>query len=272
MNSEPLVSILMPAYNQAQYISEAIESLLRQTYSNWELAIVDDGSPDNVAEIVKKFVETDSRIKFHHTENKGVSAARNYAASVTSGEFILPLDADDYFEPEYISSCIECFKNDTALSLVYCQWNLFGDIENTSTVLYKDYEDLLIANTIFSAAMFRRADFIRVGGYDTKIPYGFEDWDLWISILDKNSKVYQIPQRLFNYRIKNSSRSSKVNIEENQVVTRSYIYKKHIDKYLESFPDFINILRRLQYFEMRDKKWRNRSLISRLWHAIKGTI
>ena len=131
----PLVSVLMPAYRQAEYIEEALDSLLKQTYTNWEVAIVDDGSPDNVAETVRKYTEKDSRIKFYHTENHGVSAARNYAASQTSGEFILPLDADDTFEPGYMEACVATFRENPDLKLVYCQWNMFGDVKKTPDIL-----------------------------------------------------------------------------------------------------------------------------------------
>lgn len=272
MSEKPLVSVLMPAYNQAEYVSEAIESLLTQTYTNWELAVVDDGSPDNVAEIVKKYTDSDPRIKFYHTENQGVSAARNFAAAHTSGELILPLDADDTFEPEYMELCVSKLAEDPSVKVVYCEWNMFGERTGSPPLSYKGYEDMLISNTIFSAAMYRRKDFVRVGGYDTHIPFGFEDWDFWISLLDKNSIVYQIPRKLFNYRIKEASRSVDINIENNQRITREYIYKKHLSDYLECFPDFIGILRRLQHLEYRNKKWENRSMPSRLWHAVKGTI
>ncbi len=272
MTENPLVSVLMPAYNQAEYVSEAIESLLTQTYTNWELAIVDDGSPDNVAEVVKKYTDSDPRIKFYHTENGGVSAARNYAAAQTSGELILPLDADDTFDPEYMELCVKIFREDPSVKVVYCNWQMFGDRTDSSPLGYNGYADLLTSNTIFSAAMYHREDFNRIGGYDTQIPFGFEDWDFWISLLDPDSEVYQIPRKLFNYRIKDASRSSDVNVENNQRITREYIYKKHINDYMLCFPDFIDILRRLQYLERRNEKWKKRSLPSRLWHAVKGTI
>lgn len=272
MKQTPLVSVLMPAYNQAEYISEAIDSLQRQTYKNWEVAIVDDGSPDNVAEIVAEYVASDPRIKFYHTDNQGVSAARNFAASKTSGELIIPLDADDTFHPEYIARCVEAFQNTSDLKVVYCRWKMFGVTKKTPSVAYANYENLLINNSIFCSAMYRREDFERIGGYDIQIPFGFEDWEFWISLLDKDSKVLQIDQPLFNYRIKKKSRSSDVNAENNRLETLEYIYRKHQDKYCDAFPDILHRLQRLKYYEYRDNKWKKRSLLSRLWHAFKGTI
>ena len=120
--------------------------------------------------------------------------------------------------------------------------------------------------------MYCRKDFERVGGYDTEIPFGFEDWNFWISLLDENSQVFQIQQPLFNYRIKSASRSVDVNVENNQRITREYIFRKNIGSYTRVYPDFIGILQQLQHYEHRDRKWKQRSLPSRLWHAVKGTI
>lgn len=268
--SRPLVSVIMPAYRQADYIAEALESLLRQTYTNWEVAVVDDGSPDNVAEIAKRYSEKDSRIRFYHTENHGVSAARNYAAAQTSGEFIIPLDADDTFEPEYIEKCVREFHDRPNLKIAYCQWQMFGAVNKSPYLRYNGYQDLLIENTIFCSAMYRRTDFDRVGGYDTEIPYGFEDWDFWISLLDMNAEVYQIQEKLFNYRIKEISRSSEVNLKEKQLKTLEYIYHKHSAVYTEAFPDMLYRLQRLRHLQNSEAKWKQRSLLSRICHAIKG--
>ena len=83
----------MPAYNQRDYVSEALDSLLAQTYGRWEAIVVDDGSPDDVAEVVGAYVKKDPRIKFFHTENHGLPGARNFAVTQANGEFLLPLDA-----------------------------------------------------------------------------------------------------------------------------------------------------------------------------------
>lgn len=272
METTPLVSVLMPAYNQAEYIKDALDSLLSQAYSNWEVAVVDDGSPDNIADIVKPYAEKDPRIRFYHTENGGLSAARNFAASVTTGEYIIPLDADDIFEPSYIEKCVAAFQEDTELDLVYCRWKMFGATHKTPKLEYKGYHDLLIYNAIFCSGMYRRKDFDRIGGYDTQIPFGFEDWEFWIRLLNDSSKVYQIPEELFLYRIKSSSMSIDAKKGERQTITHKYIFNKHSDLYLRHFPDYISILQKNAYFRHRNEKWKRRSLISRLWYAFKGTI
>lgn len=272
MDNKPLVSVLMPAYNQAEYIKDALDSLLNQTYRNWEVAVVDDGSPDNVAEIVKPYAEKDSRIRFYHTENNGLSGARNFAASVTKGEYMIPLDADDKFEPDYIEKCVKAFIGDSGLSVVYCEWKMFGETNRTPCLKYSGYRDLLVSNSIFCAAMFRRDDFNKAGGYDTKIPYCFEDWEFWIRLLGDDSKVYQIPEPLFLYRIKSASMSTEAKIENRHRITQNYIFNKHKKLYLQYFPDYISVLQEIKYLHYRNEKWKRRSLPSRLWHAFKGTV
>ncbi|MDE5842483.1 MAG: glycosyltransferase family 2 protein [Muribaculaceae bacterium] len=297
MKDLPKVAVLMPAYKQAEYIREALDSLQAQTYTDWECAVVDDGSPDAVATIVEEYSRRDARIRFYHTPNHGVSAARNYAASVTSAPFIIPLDADDTFEPEYIQECIDILRNNPDVRVVYSHWQFFGATSYTPPLVYTDYRDLLMTNRIFCSAMYRRADFERIGGYDENIPFGFEDWEFWIRLLaptnssdnaapESNSgedtpsdkeiqpgKVIQIDRALFNYRIKQQSRSTAVDsVRSRREECLNYIYNKNLDIYNHFFPDFLNILNRYADFERRLDKWRHRSLLSRLWHALTGKI
>jgi len=266
----PLVSVLMPAYNQAEYIKEALDSLLKQTYRNWEVAVVDDGSPDNVREIVEGYSRKDSRIRFYHTDNYGLSHARNYAASKTSGELIIPLDADDIFHQDYIKECVKVFLQNPETSVVYGQWEFFGASNKTPALNWKGYISLLVSNAIYCSGMYRRAAFEQAGGYDEKIPYGYEDWEMWIRMLNSDSIVIQIPRPLFRYRIKKQSMSTICNKEEHLKLTREYIFNRHRDKYLSYFPDFISIIQELDYKRYRVEKWKKRSFFSRLWYAVTG--
>lgn len=270
MSENPLVSVLMPAYKQAQYIAEALKSLQNQTYPNWEVAVVDDGSPDNVAEIVKEFADKDSRIRFHHTENFGLSGARNNAARFTTGELIIPLDADDIFHPDYIAECVKEFQKNPSTRLVFCQWEFFGASTKTPLISYSGYRNLLVNNTIFCSAMFKREDFVKAGGYDEKIPFGFEDWEFWLRLLDENARVVKIPRPLFRYRIKENSMTVDLHKEENMRITRNYLIRKHWDKYLQFFPDPLGELQELEFMRYRLRKWKKRSFFSRLWYAVTG--
>ena len=96
---EVKVSVIIPCYKQAVFLPDALESLLKQTYRNWEAIVVNDGSPDNTEEVVRQYMQQDNRISYLPQQNQGVSAARNNGIKQAKGEFILPLDADDWIKP-----------------------------------------------------------------------------------------------------------------------------------------------------------------------------
>lgn len=245
------VSIIMPAYNQAQYISEAIESVWQQTCQSWELIIVDDGSPDNVAEVVAPYCKKDERIKFYHTENHGVSAARNFAVTKSNGEFILPLDADDTIEPTYLEKCLQYFTEHPETDVVYCKWRYFGDEHKTPKLSYKGYAELLQANSIFVSAMFRKSAFGAIEGYDENMRQGLEDWEFWIRFLSESSVVHQIPEPLFNYRIKKVSRNSEAKEERRSYDIEMYVMAKNRDIYLSMFGRPIQYISEAQKYKRK---------------------
>lgn len=257
----PLVSVIMPAYNQSDYISDAINSLLNQTYRNWEVVIVDDGSPDNVAEVVNSF--SDKRIQFYHTENRGVSAARNFAISKAKGDYILPLDADDTIEYTYLEKCIAHFLKNPSTDVVYCKWHFFGTTSHTPKLLpYESYSSILTENRLFVSAMYRKERAVQIGGYDESMLTGLEDWEFWIRYLNEDSTVSQIPEKLFNYRIKKHSRNVEGNSGLKGFETELYILSKHAEKYhrLMGSP-----LRSLHYRNKYYNEW-----YRKLWYTLKG--
>ena len=101
-----LVSVIMPAYNTEEYIEKAIQSVLEQTFSNWELLVIDDGSPDNLAEIVKKYENRDSRTRLIQQVNQGVSVARNLGIEEAQGKYISFLDSDDYYLATFLEKLV----------------------------------------------------------------------------------------------------------------------------------------------------------------------
>lgn len=116
-----LVSIIVPCYNQAIYLSETLDSVLNQIYNNWECIIVNDGSTDNTKDVALSYCNRDSRFLYIEQENAGLSAARNAGVIRSRGEFILPLDSDDKIAPAYIYKAVECFEKDDSLKIVYCR-------------------------------------------------------------------------------------------------------------------------------------------------------
>lgn len=169
ITTSPKVSVIIPAYNQAQYLPDALDSVLAQTYTNWETIIVDDGSPDNVAEIAARYSGCDSRIKFLHTDNYGLSAARNTGAAHSDGEYLVFLDGDDKIAPEYIENCVKALQSDSYIKVAAPQMQCFGIHQQIWPVVYEDYAQLLINNPLYATAAMRRADFDAIGGYDERM-------------------------------------------------------------------------------------------------------
>jgi len=117
-----MVSVIVPAYNVGLYIEDCIKSILAQTYNDWELIIVNDGSTDNTVELVSKFIQADSRISFIHQQNAGVSAARNTGLCAAQGEWVAFLDGDDMWEPEFLAETVAA-KEKSKAGVVYCGYN-----------------------------------------------------------------------------------------------------------------------------------------------------
>ncbi|UMQ40263.1 glycosyltransferase family 2 protein [Chryseobacterium sp. Y16C] len=225
------VSIIVPCYNQAQYLDECLRSILEQSYQDWECIIIDDGSPDNTEETAKKWIEKDARFKYLKKENEGVSSARNFGIERAQGEWILPLDGDDKIGTEYLSRAAKYFENN--FTIIYCKANLFGTENGPWNLRKYSYSEMLWINHIFCSAFFRKQSWLDVGGYDTSFVLGMEDWDFWLSILQPDSKVLQLDYTGFYYRRKKISRDTEfLKSADNQLVTEKNIYTKHLDKYL----------------------------------------
>lgn len=234
-----LVSVILPCYNQAAYLAEALDSVLQQSYKNWEAIVVNDGSSDNTEEIALEYVERDKRIKYINKENGGLSSARNRGIESAYGEFILPLDSDDIIKPEYMEKAMEAFDSDSRLKLVYCQGFFFGNKKGLWDLNYKGYKSLLLGNAIFCSAFFRKSDWEKIGGYDEDMRKGHEDWEFFIRLLKGEGLVFQIPLPLFYYRIKETSMITMATQKEIKAETSFYIYSKNRDSYSFYFGDDI---------------------------------
>lgn len=130
-----MISVIMPAYNSERYISEAIESVINQSYKNFELIIVDDGSTDRTPEIIDKYAETDLRIKVFHRENAGVSSARNFALQNICGEYVTFIDSDDMYHTDRLKIMYSVFEQNPECDAVFVDFKEFkGDISINETV------------------------------------------------------------------------------------------------------------------------------------------
>lgn len=236
----PLVSVIVPCFNQDQYLPEALDSVLAQTYNNWECIIVNDGSPDNTEEIAKIYCNTDKRFKYIFKENGGLSSARNTGIRNSIGEYILPLDADDKISNTYLDLAIYSFMQNPDTKLVYCKAQFFGNESGEWQLNQYKYETLLFENIIFCSAIYKRADYNKTKGYNENMIYGFEDWDFWLSLLSPNDIVYRIPEICFYYRKKTNSMFDSITDDKCSFLNRQLVVNHH-EKYERYFPDILRL-------------------------------
>lgn len=222
---DKLVSIIVPCYNQAEYLSETLESIWKQTYKSWECIIVNDGSLDKTNEVARAWVKKDSRFKYFEITNSGVSKARNAGIEQAIGEFILPVDGDDKISSDYLKLAMKVFDKDNLLKVVYCRAEKFGDVSGEWMLEEFSLLGLAHANMIFCSAIFRKSDWVRIGGYDLGMLHGWEDWEFWIAMLKDEGKVYRIDKICFYYRIKERSRNN--SFESKKKILYDYLCIKH---------------------------------------------
>jgi len=254
------VSIIIPCYNQAQYLVEVVDSVLGQTYANWECIIVNDGSPDHTAEVANELLKKDDRIRYVEKENGGLSSARNFGIQQATGQYILPLDADDKIAPDYVSGCIDAFKDDAGLTVVYCEAEFFGEMTGKWSLPAYTLQALLLDNMIFCTAMFKKSDWEEAGGYDEHMKNGMEDWEFWISLLkEKGRKVLKLPMVGFYYRIRGKSMVENIDPSK-KMKNYEYVCKKHIDFVMEQTGNPILNYIELNLYKERLDKIKNNSL------------
>ena len=232
------VTIIMPSYDSEKFIIESIESVLAQTYSNWELIIVDDCSPDDSNKIITKYVDSDGRIKLIKLQkNSGPAVARNTAIEAASGRYIAFLDSDDVWLPNKLETQIN-FMHDNDLAFTYSSYRLVGeDNEHLGVFITKDkisYFDIL--KTCSVGCLTAIYDTKKIGKQYMPLILKRQDYGLWLKILKLIGETKGISEPLATYRIRKNSVSS------NKVKAAKYQWKIYRDIEKLSF------LKSLYYF------------------------
>jgi len=205
-----LVSIVTPAYNSARFIQATIDSVLAQTYTNWELIVVDDCSNDNTSDLVSSIARRDDRIRLIRLEhNQGPAVARNTALKYATGRYIAFLDSDDLWLPNKLELQLS-FMNQKGIAFSFTLYRRmsedggkWGKLINLPEVL--DYAGLL-KNTGIAGCLTAIIDRKTTGNFEMEIGYA-EDHLLWIQLLKRGFKAYGLQEDLARYRVVNNSRS-----------------------------------------------------------------
>jgi glycosyltransferase involved in cell wall biosynthesis len=218
--SNPLVSVILPVFNGAEFVSYALESISLQTYENLEVIVVDDGSTDGTQAILQGWTRRDPRVRLIVQANAGVARARNRAIAESSGEFVAPIDADDMWGPDKIETQVRRMRlAGEGTGLVYAWWTWIdaaGTVLDRSphwTIEGEALDKLIFINFTGNASvpLFRRSCLDEVGGYDESLAAakagGCEDWDVALRIAAKY-EVALVPEILVGYRRHPGSMSS----------------------------------------------------------------
>jgi glycosyltransferase involved in cell wall biosynthesis len=191
---QPLISVIIPCYNYGAYIRDAIDSVRGQTYQNWEMLLVDDGSKDNTAAIAQEYVAQDARISYHYQANRGLSAARNTGLGLAKGEYVQLLDADDYIAPEKLALHLQTLLAQPTTALVFGDTYNFrhSDVvaERTQVQLHLQMAPMsgqgqplalhMAHDNIFLPGnpVFRKALADQIGKFSEQL-FSLEDWHFW---------------------------------------------------------------------------------------------
>lgn len=252
-----LVSIIIPCYNAEKYIAETIQSVINQTYKNWELIIVNDGSTDHSLNIIKEFAANDNRISLIDKPNSGVSDSRNKGLEKAKGEYIAFLDADDVWNSQYLEKQIANLQsNRFNISYTACQL-----INQNGEKLQKhlrgennpQLNDFLLQKgnyiTSPSGIVYKRECFNKVNGFDSNLSNN-ADQDILIQMLAKGNTIGYIDECLWNYRIHDNNMSKNIAVLERDLL---YLFHKCDKQKL-----FTNI-------------WFKRKCFSKMYYTLAGS-
>lgn len=215
-----LTSVIIPCYNAEKYIGQAIESVLNQTFKNFELIIISDGSTDGSESVINHYVALDSRIKLYSQPNKGVSTTRNAGIEIAKGKIIAFLDSDDVWEPENLEVKIKALITDPSVSWVFSDVFLTDETLNKTDVLEGTNTDDILSSLLLrkgevihapSGLVFKRECFHDSGIRFDPMATPTEDLDLCIHVSAKGFKGKRVPGPLWNYRVLKGSLSRNLN-------------------------------------------------------------
>lgn len=247
---KPLVSIIVPVYNAEAFLEETLRSLAACTYEPLEVVTVDDGSTDGSLHILENFARQDARFRVFRQANAGVSVARNHAIRESRGTYILPVDSDNLIEPSLIDKAVKVLEQRAEVKGVGCRADFFG--ERSGEWKVEEYSPRLLArkNMLDACAMYRRSDYEQTGGYMEGLQVR-EDWDFWLSMLEKGGTFYRIPEILLHYRVRSGSKRVRDREQKRELIR--VINQRHHDfiyeqlggplHYHRSWSRLLNLLR-----------------------------
>lgn len=266
----PLVSIIIPTYNRARLVCEAVESALGQTYPHVEVIVVDDGSTDDTRERIAAYGD---RVRYLHQPNQGVSAARNHGFREARGEYVLFLDSDDLLVPDAIAILLTILRSDPALDAAFGDGEFVGPNGNTlgrisqkrNLELFPTFSDMVVQPPPgCPSILFRRDALARVEGPFDEQMWGHEDHDLLVRLTAAGMTLRGTHDLVFRYRIMGGNKSSPA--PSSPHLERRRLSRVHSKKKILEMPQFAEL-----DCETRGRFFRSVLLGSLLWDAKRRT-
>jgi len=204
--SAPSVSVVIPCYNSARYLTDTAHSVLSQSLQDMEIVLVDDGSTDHTIELIGKLIADNPRHRFQclSQRNGGVACARNLGIANALGRYIIPLDSDDQLAPGMLEECARLLDENDELSVVYTDRMDFGDFEEYQAAGNYRLSSLKYFNQLAYCCMYRKSVWSDIGGYRRNVS-GFDDWDFWIALASRKNPAVHIAKPLLLHRRHRSS-------------------------------------------------------------------
>jgi glycosyltransferase involved in cell wall biosynthesis len=206
--SEPEVSVIIPCFEQGEFLMDALSSVYEQAHDSWEIIVVDDGSTqrDTIAAI--DAVADWERLTIIRQANRGLPAARNAGIKVAKGRYVVPLDADDELGAGFLEEMTGALTAAPRAAFAHCWAELFGDIAAIWVTRPFNLYQLLLGNSVVGCVALRRQAWQEVGGYDESMVSGNEDWELWVRLLLAGWQQVEVRRPLFRYRRLGASMSA----------------------------------------------------------------
>jgi GT2 family glycosyltransferase len=227
----PTVSVVVPCYNLGAYLDEAVDSVLAQTFRDFEIIIVDDGSTEPATQALLAGYRRPST-QVVRAAHAGLAAARNLGIAHARGQYLCALDADDRLAPSYLEKTVRVLDDDPSVTFVSSWLRAFGEEDWEWTPERCDLRALLSEDTVLTAALVRKDAVVAAGGYDTAMPaQGDEDWDLWLTLAERGHRGVILPEVLFDYRRRAGSMSTNCWHGPAHLSLAGYRIAKHHDSY-----------------------------------------
>lgn len=237
------VAVVIPVFDSGATLTETLESVFAQTHPALEIVVVDDGSTDPLTLGVLDALREDDRVRVIRQDNAGPSAARNAGIAASSAPYFMPVDSDDRIHPRYIAEAVRVLEERPDIPLAYARAELFGRYSGPWRLPDFDWAGFLIHNQIFPSALFRRADWTAIGGYDESMRRGREDHDFVMRVLARGGEPYRLDAVRFFYRIGADGSSVNSSMDrEDLIAAHAQIFRNSTQAYADHAEDLFRFV------------------------------